>query len=146
MASKNLMYKVDSKPTKELIEKFDEDEHIFYRFQEPHQKLTSRSESWGMIYDTKAEAIRNCTDNNLTEEEAVLPGKSCMDTFKGIVNGRWFDQFDNDYVLLIFKGHDTRANGHDDEYVATYYKKVAVWSMADVTEYANINLWAEEIA
>lgn len=139
MASKNIIYKVNGNPTKELIEKFDNDSNIFYRFQEPHQKLTKRSESWGMIFQSKAEALRDCEEWGYSKEEAVLPGKSCMDTFEGIMN--WADKFDKDYVLLVFEGNDTRVSGHDGEYVATYYKKVAVWSFENVLNYAKENIW-----
>lgn len=141
MASKNLMYKVNGKPTAELINKFDEDDHIFYRFQNPHYKLTSHSKSWGMIYSSAREAMVNAEQDGLTREEAVLPGKSCMPTFKEILH--WIDQFDDNDVLLIFNGSDTRVSGHDDEYVATYYNKVAVWSITDVAKYAYKNLWNE---
>ncbi|MEG1482921.1 MAG: hypothetical protein RSA57_03885 [Cetobacterium sp.] len=133
MASKSLMYKVNGVPTLELVEKFNEDSNIFFRFQNPHQKLTSRSESWGMIYGSKQEAIKNDCE--------ILPGKSCMDTLKGL--DKWITYFDDDYVVLVFEGCDTGVTGHDGEYVATYYKKVAVWSMKDVVEFMQNNYWNE---
>lgn len=131
MASKNLMYKVTGVPTEELIEKYSNDSNIFFRFQEPHQRLTSRSKSWGMIYETEREAIADGCE--------ILPGKSCMDTLEGL--WKWAQYFDDDYVVLVFEGKDTGATGHDGEYVATYYKKVAVWSMEDVTKYAMEREW-----
>lgn len=137
-----VFYKVDSKPTKELIEKFDNDNNTFYRFQEPERKLTSRSKSWGMIYSSAKEAIRYCEEYGWTKEEAVLPGKSCMPTFKEIISGKWITQFNNEFVLLVFEGEDTGVTGHDGEYVAKYNKKVAVWNYEDVVEYAKENnLW-----
>lgn len=125
MASKNLIYKVNGVPTKELVEKYNENNQIFFRFQEPHQKLTSRSKSWGMIYQTEREAI--------TDGCEILPGKSCMDTLEGLK--KWICEYNDDYVVLVFEGHDTGYTGHDGEYVATYYKKVAVWNMQDVVIY-----------
>lgn len=131
MASKNLVYKVNGVPTQELIEKLDNNDNIFFRFQEPHQKLTSRSKSWGMIYSTEREAIADGCE--------ILPGKSCMPTFAEIL--RWLDYYCKDYILLAFEGNDTGYTGHDGEYVATYYKKVAVWNFEDVKKYAEENLW-----
>lgn len=133
MASKNLIYKVNGAPRKELIEKYNNDPNIFFRFQEPHQKLTSRSCSWGMVFQSKAEAIRDCGEWGMSPEEAILPGKSCTDTLEGLQN--WVCEFDNDYVVLVFEGTDTGVNGHDGEYVATYHKKIAVWSIEDVKKY-----------
>lgn len=136
MASKNIIYKVTGKPTPEQIEKFDNDEHIFYRFQNPHRKLTSRSKSWGMIYSSAKEAE--------TDGYEVLPGKSCTDTFNSLLN--WLQYYDKDYVLLIFKGYDTRVTGDDGEYVAEYNNKIAVWDYNEAIEYAQNNIWnAEEV-
>jgi hypothetical protein len=135
MASKNLQYKVNGAPTKEDIEKFDNDEHIFYRFQNPYIRLTSRSKSWGMIYDSEREARKAYKDDDLNPDDAILNGKSCMPTFEEIIS--YSQYYSNDDVLLVFNGTDTFETGHDGEYVATYEGKVAVWSMVDVNEYAN---------
>jgi hypothetical protein len=135
MASKNIQYKVTGTPIMEDIEKFDNDEHVFYRFQNPYIKLTSRSKSWGMIYDTEREARKAYKDEDLNPDDAILNGKSCMPTFEEIIH---FSQFySKDDVLLVFYGTDTRETGHDGEYVATYYNKVAVWSMEEVDKYAD---------
>lgn len=135
MASKNLQYKVNGVPNKEYIEKFDNDEHIFYRFQNPYIRLTSRSKSWGMIYNSEREARKAYKDEDLYPDDAILNGKSCMPTFEEIINYSQF--YSNDDVLLVFYGADTYQTGHDGEYVARYYNKVAVWSIADFKEYAN---------
>lgn len=137
MASKNLIYKVNGVPTKELVERFNNDDNIFFRFQEPHQKLTSRSCSWGMIFQSKAEAIRDCEQWGMTPDEAVLPGKSCTAKLKDLE--KWICEFSNNYVVLAFEGTDTGVAGHDGEYVATYHKKVAVWSIEDVKKYLEEN-------
>ena len=134
MSSKNIVYKVNGKPNFKNINKFDDDEEIFYRWQNPYNKNTSRSCSWGMIYESKREAIKAADGD---EEYAILPGKSCMPTFKEILN--WMGCFGEKDVLLIFKGYDTRCTGHDGEYVATYCKKVAVWSYEDVLNFVNEN-------
>jgi hypothetical protein len=135
MASKNLQYKVNGVPNKEDIENFDKDSSIFYRFQNPYNRLTSRSQSWGMIFGSKAEALRDCEEWGMTKEEAILNGKSCMLTFDEILN--FSSEFSYDDVLLIFEGSETNETGHDGELVATYYKKIAVWNKIDVSNYAN---------
>lgn len=143
MASKNIIYKVNGKPTKQLVDKYNNDSNIFFRFQDPHQKLTSRSCSWGMIYSSKTEAIRDYKEMGLDPEDAILNGKSCMDTLEGL--SQFTNAFDNSYVCLVFAGKDTYETGHDGEYVATYYNKVEVWSFDDVLEYINNSLFAEAI-
>ncbi|MCD3245253.1 hypothetical protein G8S21_04725 [Clostridium botulinum C] len=129
MASKNIQYKITGVPTIEEVRKFNEDPYVFFRFQNPYERLTKRSCSWGMMFQSKAEAIRDCEEWGMTPDEAVLNGKSCMDTLEGL--HKWICEFDNDYVLLVFEGNDTGTTGHDGEYVATYHKKVAVWSYTD---------------
>jgi len=125
-------YKVVGKPNKEEIEKFDSDNGVFYRFQNPNRELTSESKSWGMIYESEEEA----------EEDGyeALPGKSCCSTFEEVLS--YTSSFDEDYVLLVFDGVDTGVDGDDGEYVAEYVRPVAVWDFEDVREYANKNnLW-----
>ena len=117
------------------IEKFDNDKNVFYRFQNPNFEVGE--ESWGMIYNTREEAIEACMEENdcsyeEAEEYAILPGKSCMPTFEGIMN--FASSFDDDYVLLIFRGEDTRCTGHDEEYVARYDETIAELTMSEVME------------
>lgn len=138
------MFKVNGKPSLEKIEKFDNDDNVFYRFQNPTYAIEGDyTNSWGMIYGTKEEAIEawmedmEC-DYDEAEEEAILPGKSCMTTFESIVS--FSDRFSQSDVLLIFHGYDTRANGHDDEYVADYDYEIEVWSMEDVIDFYNANI------
>jgi hypothetical protein len=126
-------YEITGEPTEELVEKFNKDNNIFFRFQNPEWELTPESKSWGMIYGSEEEALESAEEDGLTEEEAVLPGKSCMDTLQGLWN--WADQFDNNNVVLVFEGDDTGVNGHDDEYVAEFIKPVAVWSIEDCYNY-----------
>ena len=126
-------YEITGKPAEELVEKFNKDNNIFFRFQNPEWKLTPESRSWGMIYGSEEEALESAEEDGLTEEEAVLPGKSCMDTLEGVWN--WADQFDDSYVILVFEGEDTGVNGHDDEYVAEFIKPIAVWSIEDCYNY-----------
>lgn len=87
-----------------------------------------------MIFQSKAEALRDCEEWGMTKEEAILPGKSCMDTLEGAMN--FCEEFDDSYVMLVFEGEGTGVSGHDGEIVATYYKKVAAWSYEDCLEYA----------
>ena len=119
------------------IEKFDNDKNVFYRFQNPNFEVGE--ESWGMIYNTREEAIEACMEENEcsyeeAEDYAILPGKSCMPTFEGILN--FASSFDDDYVLLIVAGEDTRYTGHDDEYVARYDSTITTLSMDEVVELA----------
>lgn len=144
MASKNIIYKVDNKPTKELIEKLNDDRDVFFRFQNPYQKLTKRSKSWGMIYQSEREARSDYKSMDLDPDDAILNGKSCMDTLEGLYD--WIDQFDKDYVVLAFYGSDTGETGHDEEYVCTYCGKVAVFNFKDVVEYMENKEEAKEVA
>lgn len=132
------MFKVDGKLTKEMVEKFDNDSNIFYRFQNPDYEIEGEyTESWGMIFSS-AEEARECAEEwGLEEDEAVLPGKSCMDTFKGIM--QFACQFSDNDVLLVFRGTDTYATGHDGEFVAEYEEPVAVFSMEDAVAFDNEN-------
>lgn len=128
------MYTVTDKPTEKIVEKFNKDNHIFFRFQNPNWELNQNSKSWGMIYSSEEEAIECCEDDGLTEDEAVLPGKSCMNTLEGI--WEWADRFNFDTdIVLVFEGDDTGVNGHDDEYVAEFIKPIAVWSIKDCYNY-----------
>lgn len=128
------MFEVNGKITEELIEKFDEDSDIFYRFQNPKYEIEGEyRQSWGMIFSSEKQA-RECAEEwGMSEEDAVLPGKSCMDTFEGVM--RFFDEFAPTDVLLIFKGKDTYVSGHDGEYVAEYLEPIMVFSREDALEY-----------
>lgn len=128
------MFEVNSKLTKELVEKFDEDRGIFYRFQNPNFEIEGEyTQSWGMIFSSAEEAKECAEEWGYDEEDAVLPGKSCMDTFEGIIG--FIDEFSYEDVLLVFEGEDTYVEGHDGEYVAEYLKPVAVFSMDDVVKF-----------
>lgn len=128
------MFKVNNKLTKELVEKFDNDSSIFYRFQNPNFEIEGEyTQSWGMIFSSAKQA-RECAEEwGYTEDEAILPGKSCMNSFKGVMN--FSEQFYDDDVLLVFKGQDTYVTGHDGEFVAEYEEPIAVFSMQDALEF-----------
>lgn len=132
------MFKVDSKLSKELVEKFDEGRGIFYRFQNPNYEIEGEyAQSWGMIFSS-AEEARECAEEwGMDEDEAVLPGKSCEYTFKDIMN--WVCQFGANDVLLVFEGFDTGVYGHDGEWVAEYEAPVAVFSMQDALKFYKEN-------
>lgn len=134
------MYKVNGTPNREAIEKFDNDRHMFYRFQNPKYTIEGEyTQSWGMIYSS-AEQARECAEEEgLEEDEAVLPGKSCMTTFEEILS--FTEQFGKTDVLMIFYGYDTGVSGHNDEWVAEFDEAVAIWSMEDVIKYAQENIW-----
>lgn len=101
-----------------------------HRFQDPDYDIEGEyKQSWGMIYSSAEEARKCAEEEGMSEEEAVLPGKSCMNTFKGIMH--FSERFCEDDVLLVFEGEDTYVSGHDEEYVAEYLAPVAVFSMKD---------------
>lgn len=142
-----MYYKPNSKLSEEIIERFDNDDFIFWRFQCKDWEITGDyEESFGMIYDNREEAIEDymyeheCSYEE-AEEYAILPGKSCMPTFIGIMD--FYKAFDKDFVLMAFEGSDTGITGHDGEYVAEFYEPVAIFSYEDAIEYATKTCWAE---
>lgn len=136
---KELIFEVTGKANAKDIVKYTDMENVWFRFQNPCNAIKGEyTQSWGMIYDSAEEAIENCEDDNLTEDEAVLSGKSCMPSLHEIMN--WSQYYNNSDVLLIFKGYDTRETGHDGEYVAEYDELVAVWSMEDVIKFYTDNM------
>lgn len=134
------MYKVNGTPNKKDIEEYDTSRYMFYRFQDPSHTIEGEyTQSWGMIYSS-AEQARECADEwGFTEDEAVLPGKSCMTSFEDVLD--YADRFDDDDVLMVFYGYDTGVSGHDGEWVAEFNEAVAIWSMEDVIKYAQENIW-----
>lgn len=130
------MFKVNSKLTKEMIAKFDDDKNIFYRFQNPEYEIEGEyTQSWGVIFSSAKEARENAEEWGYEEDEAVLPGKSCMDTFEGLMSGDWILQTGDNDVLLVFRGTDTYISGHDGEFVAEYEETVAVFSLEDAIQF-----------
>lgn len=136
-----MVFKVNSKLTEELVEKFDDDRGIFYRFQNPAYAIEGEyMQSWGMIYPSAEEAIADAEwEGWENPEDAVLPGKSCWDTFRNLMSGNTILAFSNTDVILVFEGCDTGVEGHDGEYVAEYISPVAVFSMQDAIEFYNTN-------
>lgn len=135
---KKIIYPVNSKMTLELMEKFDEDRNIFYRWQNPTYEIAGEfTQSWGMIFSSEQEA-RECAEEwGYTEDEMILPGKSCMDTLEHIVS--FAAEFSDTDVLLVFRGADTWVTGHDGEYVARFDEPIAVFSMADILDFCKQN-------
>lgn len=137
--NKALIFKVTGKPNAQDIIKYTDMQNIWFRFQNPKHDIKGEyTQSFGMIYDTVEEAIKNCESDNLTENEAILSGKSCMPSFHEIMT--WSQYYSKDDVLLVFKGYDTRETGHDGEYVAEYEKTIAVYSINDVIEFYKNNM------
>lgn len=143
--AKKIYYEPNAKLTEKLIEKLDNDPNIFWRFQGADWEISGEhEESWGMIYSSREEAIQDWMDNmecsyEEAEAEAILPGKSCMPTFKETIS--FYSRFDSDFVLMAFEGSDTGATGHDGEYVATFYEPVAIFSYDDAIKYAETHIW-----
>lgn len=117
-------YKVDSKPTMELIEKLNEDRNIYFRFHDPSIRMTYKSKSWGMIYSSEREALADGSE--------VLDGKSCMDTIEGLMS--YIDSYDKDYVVMAFIG-DYNGTGSDGECVCRYSGKVAVFDFEEFFDF-----------
>lgn len=130
------MFKVDSKITANVIEKFDDDKNIFYRFQNPEYEIAGQyTQSWGSIFSSADEAIECAEEWGYEKEDAVLPGKSCMDTFEGLMSGNWILQTGDNDVLLVFRGSDTYTTGHDGEFVAEYEEPIAVFSLENAINF-----------
>lgn len=127
-------YEVNGHINSENLEKYNNDNNIFFRFQNPEWEIDEEhEESWGMIFSTREEAIEEAEEWGMTEDEAILPGKSCMPTLQGLMS--WSSEFDKNYVVLVFKGYDTRVTGHDGEYVAEFNEAVEVWDFQEVLDY-----------
>jgi len=125
MKCKNVVYAKTEVPTIQKIKEYI-DNGYFFRFQNSHVRLTSNSKSFPMCYSTATEAKK--------AGERVINGKSCTDRVSTLKN--WQCEFNNDDVILIFEGNDTRETTDDyNEICATFYKSIAVWSMED---YLNI--------
>lgn len=126
------------KLTMELINKIDNNDNLFWRFQDP--KLEVGEESWGMIYSSREEAIQDYMDTldisyEEAESQAILPGKSCELTFKEIMS--YACEFDKSYNLIVFEGSDTYTTGHDGECVANYYSTVYIFKFEDAVNFYN---------
>lgn len=117
-------YKVDSKPTMELIEKLNNRKDVYFRFHDPSIRMTYKSKSWGMIYSSAREAEADGSE--------VLDGKSCMDTIEGVMS--YVDAYDKDYVVMAFVG-DYNGTGSDGECVCKYRGKVAVFDFEEFTDF-----------
>ena len=132
------MFEVNEKLTKERIELLDESDDIFYRWQNPEWEIEGEyTQSWGMLFSSAEEAREDSENWGISKDYAILPGKSCTKTFSSIMD--WSDQFDNSFVLLVFKGRDTYVYGHAGEYVAEYISPVAIFSFEDALEFYNNN-------
>lgn len=132
------VFEANSKLKMEEIRKFDENRGIFYRFQNPRYAIEGEyTQSWGMIFSSAEEARESAEEWGLEEDEAVLPGKSCFKYFAEA--SKYWDQFSDSDVLLVFEGTDTGVEGHDGEWVAEYEAPVAVYSMEDVVNFYEKN-------
>lgn len=115
------VYKVNGVPTPNKLAQYDEDDNIFYRFQNPEHETGDKS--WGMIYKTKEEAIE--------DGSTVLNGKSCCCTANELLDYAPF--YGDDYVVLVVNGWYIE-DGHDDEPVVDIDEIVEVWSLPDLVK------------
>lgn len=130
------LYEVNNKPSIEKIESYDNDNYIYYRFQMKDWEMGTQS--WGMIYNSAEEAIENCEDDGLTEDEAVLDGKSACFTAKELMD--FVCQFDKDFRVLVLNGNRV-GEGHDGEDVIEVNEVLEIW---DFDEFTNLMLELEE--
>lgn len=130
------LYEVNNKPSIEKIENYDNDNYIYYRFQMKDWEMGTQS--WGMIYNSAEEAIENCEDDGLTEDEAVLDGKSACFTAKELMD--FVCQFDKDFRVLVLNGNRV-GEGHDGEDVIEVNEVLEIW---DFDEFTNLMLELEE--
>ena len=126
------IYEVNSTPTIEKIEKYDDDIHMFYRFQNKDWEMGE--ESWGMIFSTREEAIESAEEWGMTEEEAVLPGKSACNTAKELAS--FSGCFGNEYRVIVING-DQVGYGHDDEAVVDSIDIIEIWDYDDFMNLIN---------
>lgn len=117
---KKVFKKID-KCSVELLRELSEQKNVFFRFHDPKRRLSSRSKSWGMVFESEREAL-SCGST-------VLNGKSCVKDAEKLME--WKRNFDDTYVIIAFEGWDTGETGHDGEIVATYYKKIKCFSYQD---------------
>lgn len=118
---KELVYKINGVPTPEKIEEYDEDNNIFYRFQNPTHEMGEKS--WGMIYSSEEEALE--------DGSTILDGKSCCWTVSQLLD--FAPYFDNDYVVLVVNGYYVE-DGHDDEPVVDIAEVLEVWNLPDLVK------------
>lgn len=130
------LYEVNNKPSAEKIENYDSDNYIYYRFQMKDWEMGTQS--WGMIYSSAEEAIENCEDDGLTEDEAVLDGKSACFTARELMD--FVCQFDKDFRVLVLNGNRV-GEGHDGEDVIEVNEVLEIW---DFDEFTNLMLELEE--
>ena len=129
------IYEVNNKPTLGKIEKYNEDRYIFFRYQMKDWEMGYQS--WGMIYSTAEEAIENCEDDGLTEDEAVLDGKSACNTAQELFG--FSGMFDKDFRVLVVSGKSI-GPGHDGEEVVDVDEILEIW---DYEEFDNLMMSLE---
>jgi len=116
-----MVYKKLDLCSPEVLEKLSHSDGVFFRFHDPNRRMSTRTKSWGMYFESAHEAVKN--------GGTILDGKSCENSPEELM--RWATSFDNSYIVIAFYGHDTRKAGHDGETVATYYKKLKAFSYGD---------------
>ena len=129
------IYEINNKPTMEKIEKYNEDRFTFFRYQMKDWEMGDQS--WGRIYSTAEEAIENCEDDGLTEDEAVLDGKSACNTAKELFG--FSCMFDKDFRVLVLSGKSI-GTGHDGEEVVDVDEILEIW---DYEEFDNLMISLE---
>jgi len=123
---------IETNLTEDFISKIDEGENTWWRWQDKEYEVGDKS--WGMVYGSEKEARQAYKDLGLNPDDAILQGKSAMDTFDGVMN--FSTSFDDHHVLLAFEGSDTLAVGHDNEFVVNYVKTLGSFKYDDAIKMA----------
>lgn len=129
------IYEVNGKPSKEKIEKYNEDRYTFFRFQNKDWKMGNKS--WGMIYSSEEEA-RECYEDDgfECEDDAILDGKSACGNAEDLMN--FCNCFDSNYRVLVINGSCV-GEGHDGEDVVDVDDVLEVWDSDEFIDFMNEN-------
>lgn len=129
------IYNVNGKPSKEKIEKYNEDRYTFFRFQNKDWEMGNKS--WGMIYSSEEEAREHYEDDGFeSEADAILDGKSACSNAEDLMN--FCSCFDSNYRVLVINGSCV-GEGHDGEDVVDVDEIVEVWDSDEFIGFMNEN-------
>lgn len=124
------IYTVNNQPTIQKIKEYNEQDNVYFRFQNSEWEMGEKS--WGMIFDSEEDAIENCEEWGMTPEEAILDGKSACYTSTQALN--FASNFDKEFVVLVLKGSYVQ-DGHDEEPVIDVKEILEVW---DYNEFCKV--------
>lgn len=124
------IYNVNNKPSEDKIEKYNEDNYTYFRFQCKDWEIGTKS--WGMIFATEEEAIEESESWGI--EKPILNGKSCCSTAEDLYSIA--EQFDKDFRVLVLNGNYVEE-GHDGEDVVDVKEIIEIWDYDDFFKIMN---------